>query len=254
MSIDAPIETITPDWPAPENVRACSTTRCCGVSEGVFDSLNLAAHVGDKPAHVAQNRSRLREQLSLPVEPAWLNQVHGREVVDAGSVDPPVDADASFASRPGVVCVVMTADCLPLLFCNRSGTRVAAAHAGWRGLADGVIEATIDALQEPADQLLAWLGPAIGPDAFEVGAEVRQQFIDDLPATEAAFVELGSNPGHYLADLYQLARLRLARKGVQAVYGGEYCTHTDQDQFFSFRRDGKTGRQASMIWLEHSKT
>lgn len=255
MSTESPLRLITPNWPAPDNIRAYSTTRGGGVSEGVFASLNLAAHVKDVPEHVEQNRTILRQALSLPSEPAWLNQVHGRGVVDAASAGPAPDADASYSDQPGAVCVVMTADCLPVLMCNRQGNKVAAAHAGWRGLAEGVIEATIDTLQVAPSDLMVWLGPAIGPDAFEVGPEVRERFIDELEASESAFLA-GSDKtpavrqGHYLADIYQLARCRLSRLGIDAVYGGEFCTWSDADQFFSFRRDGKTGRQASMIWFE----
>lgn len=240
---------IIPDWPAPAMVRAISTTRRGGFSQGPYNSLNLALHVEDDAAQVASNRQHLKTHASLPAEPLWLEQVHGDRVVDASQCSTSTPAcDASFSDQPGVVCAVMTADCLPVLICDRQGERVAAAHAGWRGLAAGVIESSVGALQRPPQDLLVWLGPAIGPKAFEVGDEVRTAFVSDMPGAASAFRE--TRAGHYLADLYQLARLRLLRLGIEAVYGGGYCTFTDADQFFSFRRDGKTGRQASLIWLE----
>jgi len=240
---------ITPDWPAPANVRAVSTTRLGGVSHPPFDSLNLAGHVGDAPVAVANNRARLAGALSLPASPHWLSQVHGTEVarLETGSEGLP-EADASLTTQPGVVCAVLTADCLPVLFCDRAGSRVAVAHAGWRGLSAGVLEATVSAFQLPADEILAWLGPAIGPRAFEVGEEVRQAFCVVDPAAAEAFIAAG--PGHWRADLYQLARQRLARAGVTAITGGGRCTFTEVDTFYSFRRDGITGRMASLIWLQ----
>ncbi len=248
MNTEHRIEVIRPDWPAPDSVSALSTTRSGGVSQGPFSGLNLAMHVDDNEADVRQNRQQLQQQLALPAEPLWLEQVHGCAVFDAAvDVSSPPVADASYSFQASRVCTVMTADCLPVLICNRQGDRVAAAHAGWRGLADGVIEATVDALQQPADQVMVWLGPAIGPSAFEVGEEVRTAFVQDLAAAEDAFSS--TRPGHYLADIYKLARLRLSRIGINAVYGGECCTWTDADRFYSYRRDGKTGRQASMIWI-----
>jgi YfiH family protein len=240
---------IIPDWPAPANVRAVSTTRLGGVSHPPFDSLNLAGHVGDAPVAVANNRARLAGALSLPASPHWLSQVHGSEVVllEAGNEGLP-EADASLTTQPAVVCAVLTADCLPVLFCDRAGSRVAIAHAGWRGLSAGVLEATVRALQLPAEDILAWLGPAIGPRAFEVGDEVRQAFCAVDANASAAFV--ASRSGHWHADLYQLARQRLVRAGVTAVSGGDRCTFTEVDSFYSFRRDGTTGRMASLIWLQ----
>lgn len=240
------MDILYPDWPAPANVRAAVTTRRGGVSVGPYASLNLAAHVGDAPAAVAANRALLRELLALPAEPAWLNQVHGTAVADAAGGGE-CDADASVASRRGAVCAVLTADCLPLLLCDRTGSRVAAVHAGWRGLLGGVIEAALAQLGGDAGQLLAWLGPAIGPDAFEVGDEVRDAFIAVDSAAAAAFRP--SPAGRWLADLYALARLRLGHCGVTAVYGGGLCTFHDADRFYSYRRDGVTGRMASLIWL-----
>lgn len=236
---------ILPDWPVPARVRSLMTTREGGVSGTPWASLNLGDHVGDDPAHVAANRARLRRQ--LPAEPGWLTQVHSARVVEVGR-DAAPEADAAFTRQAGVVCAVLTADCLPVLFCDRAGSVVAAAHAGWRGLAGGVLEATVDAMQVPPDEVLAWLGAAIGPQAFEVGDEVRQAFVAQHAEAAAAFAPHA--PGKWLADIYRLARIRLAQAGVQAVHGGARCTFTDADRFFSYRRDGVTGRMASLIWLE----
>ncbi|AXS80213.1 peptidoglycan editing factor PgeF [Dechloromonas sp. HYN0024] len=235
---------LVPDWPAPARVRAVQTGRAGGCSRAPWDSFNLGDHVGDDPAAVAANRATLRAR--LPAEPLWLSQVHGNVVVDARNPDT-VEADAAFARQSGVVCVVMTADCLPVLFCDQGGAVVAAAHAGWRGLVGGVLEATVAAMDVPADQLLVWLGPAIGPSAFEVGDEVRAAFVADDPGSGEAFVRHG--PGKWLADLYGLARRRLQRIGVPAIYGGEACTVSQPDHYFSYRRDGVTGRMATLIWL-----
>lgn len=237
---------IVPDWPAPANVRALSTTRAGGVGAAPFDSLNLGTHVGDDPAVVATNRARLRAV--VPAEPCWLNQVHGTAVVDLATYRGVPDADAAVSRLPGAVCVVMTADCLPVLLCDRAGTVVAAAHAGWRGLQGGVVEATVRAMGVPAAELIAWLGPAIGPDAFEVGEEVRAAFVADDPAAAEAFRPAGP-AGKWLADLYLLASRRLAALGVASVHGGDACTFTDAGRFFSYRRDGRTGRMASLVWL-----
>ena len=236
---------LVPDWPAPAIVRACVTTRAGGVSVAPFDTLNLGDHVGDDPAAVAENRRRL--QALLGCRAAWLQQVHGVTVVEA---DPQqlLEADASWSARPGVACAIMIADCLPVLFCDRAGSRVAAAHAGWRSLAGGVLEASVAALSCPADQVLVWLGPAIGPQAFEVGAEVREAFVDQHPQAAEAFVP-SVNPGRFMADLYRLARIRLAAVGVTAVSGGSLCTFNDP-RFYSYRRAARTGRLASLIWLE----
>lgn len=237
---------IVPEWPAPACVRSLVTTRNGGVSTGPYASLNLGLHVGDDPVAVAANRARLREH--LPAEPAWLNQVHGTCTVLADAADRVPNADASFTRRRGVVCAVMTADCLPVLFADDDGTVVAVAHAGWRGLAAGVLEATIAAMEIPPTRLHAWLGPAIGPQAFEVGAEVRSAFVADLPESAAAFMP--GDTGKWLADIYTLARLRLRRAGVDSLHGGGLCTVSDAARFYSYRRDGTTGRMASLIWLE----
>jgi YfiH family protein len=239
---------IHPHWPAPAHVRAASSTRSGGVSLSPYESLNLAQHVGDDNVAVRENRRRLRQQLDLPAEPLWLNQMHGTRVVDAADQSQHPSADASFSRHSGAVCAVMTADCLPALFCDRRGSVVAAAHAGWRGLAAGILEATVDALGVDAGQLLAWLGPAIGPGAFEVGDEVREAFLAGHAQAAAAFVARPN--GQWLADLYQLARRRLRAAGVSAIYGGGLCTYSDHERFYSFRRDRTTGRMVSLIWLE----
>ena len=246
--MDEPI--LYADWPAPATVRACVTTRTGGVSGGPWQSMNLGAHVGDDPANVAANRRRLQQMLALPREPAWLNQVHGDRAVRAAAWSQPHDADASVAGEPGTVCAVMTADCLPVLFCACDGSEVAAAHAGWRGLAGGILEATLVTMRVPAADVMAWLGPAIGPAAFEVGDEVREVFVGSDPEAEVAFVY--HRPGHWLADIYQLAMLRLKKAGVTQIFGGDRCTYTERERFFSYRRDGTTGRMASLIWMTES--
>ena len=239
---------IVPDWPAPANVRALSTTRAGGVSTGKYASFNLGQHVGDDPAAVSENRRRLVSDSGLQQEPRWLKQVHGVAVarLDGGPVVEPADASATTAH--GEACVIMTADCLPVLFCDRAGKHVAAAHAGWRGLAAGVLEATVGAIQAPADEILVWLGPAIGPRAYEVGGEVRQAFVAQHPAAANAFKPTGGE-GKWRCDLYMLARQRLLTLGLRRFYGGDFCTYTDAERFFSFRRDGECGRMASLIWL-----
>jgi len=296
------LELIFPDWPAPARVRACTTTRRGGVSEGPYADFNLAIHVGDGAAHVIANRATLRARLGLTVDPLWLTQVHGTRVVDAGQARPEADgsvaaptgaapeadgrvaipigaapvadgrivaaiglgpvadgrsivptgagpeADGSVAFGPGVACAVLTADCLPVIFCTVDGTRVGAAHAGWRGLAAGVLEATVAALARPPEEVMAWIGPGIGAEAYDVGADVREALVRADPATEAAFVP--SHPGHWQADMYALARLRLAAAGVTAVYGGGLCTYRDADRFFSYRRDRATGRMATLVWID----
>ncbi len=237
---------LLPEWPAPPAVRALVTTRAGGVSRGPYASLNLADHVGDTAAAVAENRRRLCAR--LPAEPLWLRQVHGSAVVDAAAAAPDAEADAALTRQPGTVCAVLTADCLPVLLCSRSGRTVCAAHAGWRGLAGGVLEAAVAALAESPEDLLAWLGPAIGPRAFEVGDEVRAAFLAAAPQAEAAFAPAA--PGKWLADLYLLARQRLQAAGVVRIFGGGLCTFSDAARFYSYRRDGITGRMAALIWTE----
>jgi YfiH family protein len=241
------LEVIRPEWPASPRVRALATTRGGGFSSAPYDTLNLGDHVGDDPLNVSKNRERLREAYDLPSDPFWLTQVHGCGVALCGSGDG-VEADAAFTDAPGRVCAVLTADCLPVLLCNAAGTRVAAVHAGWRGLAAGVIEAAMERFDEPGDSLLAWLGPAIGPDAFEVGPEVREQFLKQDPECEGAF-----RPGRndrWMADIYELARIRLGRFNPAFIGGGDYCTVTDETRFYSYRRDGVTGRMATLIWID----
>lgn len=237
---------IVPDWPAPGSVKALQTTRLGGVSLPPYDSLNLGDHVGDEPHAVMRNRMRLSGL--VPSEPVWLQQVHGIEVADADRASCLPSADACVARRPGSVCVVMTADCLPVLLCDRAGTVVGAVHAGWKGLAAGVIEAAVAAMGAEPQNLMAWLGPAISQAAFEVGAEVRDAFVSQDPAAGAAF--LPAMNGKYLADLYALAKLRLGALGILDIYGGDRCTYRESGQFFSYRRDGATGRQGSLIWIE----
>jgi hypothetical protein len=225
-----------------------STLRGGGCSAGPYVSLNLAAHVGDDAACVRENRRRLREAAGLPGEPLWLEQVHGTGVVAHDGRDGTPRADAAIAVAPGLVCAVMTADCLPVVLAHRSGSSVGVVHAGWRGLAAGVVEATIAALACPARELLAWLGPAIGPGAFEVGVEVREAFASRMPALAECFAV--NERGRLQANLYELARRQLAAAGVDSVYGGGWCTASDTQRFFSFRRDGTTGRMATLAWLE----
>jgi len=237
---------MVPDWPAPPGVRALATTRRGGASRAPWDSFNLGAHVGDEPREVAANRALLRRE--LPAEPLWLNQVHGTRCVDAAVAAPGIEADASFTRRRGVVCAVLTADCLPVLLCDDQATVVAIAHAGWRGLAAGVIEATVGAMGEPGDRLMAWLGPAIGPEAFEVGGEVRDIFIGHDAQATSAFVAAAN--GKWLCDIYRLAGQRLQALGVRRTASADSCTVGDTERFFSYRRDGVSGRMASLIWLE----
>lgn len=248
-----PNEWIQPDWPAPANVRGFMTTRQGGVSQPPYDSLNPASHVGDDPLHVAENRSILRRH--LPAEPLWLSQVHGDRVAEAGLDAEGTEADASVARGPGRICAVLTADCLPVLFCDVAGTVVAAAHAGWRGLAGGVLERTVEAMGVPPETIMAWLGAAIGPDSFEVGPEVREAFIEQHPLAATAFRPalpgtLDEAPKKWLCDIYALARIRLAYTGVVRVDGGGLCTLHDAKRFYSYRREQKTGRMASLVWLE----
>jgi len=236
---------IVPHWPAPSRVKALVTTRNGGISTGAYASLNLGERVDDDPTAVRRNRDILRSR--LPAEPAWLRQVHGNRVVQADGLHQPVEADAAVARQAGSVCAVMIADCLPVLLADRDGTVVAAAHAGWRGLAAGVLENTVKAMDVPPVRLVAWLGPAIGPGAFEVGDEVREAFVSVDPAAATAFVPHA--PGKWLADLFTLARQRLALTGVTHVHGGGLCTVSDPQRFFSHRRDKLSGRMAALVWL-----
>jgi YfiH family protein len=254
MTNTAPISFITLNWPAPKNVKALQTTRLGGVSVSPYSSLNLGAHVQDDPMAVAKNRQLLSPY--LPSQPVWVNQVHGVDVIDAATSTCVQNADASFTTKANVVCVTMTADCLPVLLCDKKGTVVAAVHAGWRGLCDGVIEAAVNKMQVSPSDILVWLGPAIGPDAFEVGIDVREQFIEKDSQAALAFKSINHQDSNdkWLCNLYLIAQQRLNNIGVTQVYGAsvneDFCTYTDEARFFSFRRDNVTGRMASMIWLE----
>ncbi|BEV16338.1 peptidoglycan editing factor PgeF [Herbaspirillum sp. DW155] len=248
------MELLIPDWAAPANIGALTTLRAGGFSPAPYGDgqggpgLNLGTHVDDDPALVARNRALLRRL--LPAEPAWLTQVHGVNVLDAAALPAQPTADACISSTPGAVCVMMTADCLPVLFCDRAGTVVGAAHAGWRGLAAGVLEQTVAAMRaRGAHDILAWLGPAIGPGHFEVGGEVREAFLDQQAGAQSAFRAYPGRPGKYLADIYALARQRLAKVDVHEVSGGGLCTVADP-RFYSYRRDKTTGRMGSLIWLK----
>lgn len=242
------IDWLTPEWPAPPAVRALSSWRAGGVSTEPFKSLNLGGHVGDAPEAVAENRRRLCAAAGVPTEPVWLSQQHGTGVLDLDAPGEGRVADASLTRIPGRVCAILTADCLPLLLADDSGRGVAAAHAGWRGLAAGVIEATVDALAVPPRSLLAWIGPGIGRGHFEIGPEVRTELLCGDPEAAAAFDP--SPTGRFMADLPWLARRRLERLGIERIYGGGACTYASPEQYFSHRRDGRTGRQATLIWLE----
>ena len=235
---------LEPDWPAPANIYAATTLRTGGVSQDSFTSLNPAPHVGDDPDRVRQNRRIIREMLDLPAEPVWLDQIHSNRAIKAGKTASLQQADAIYTNESGVVCAVMTADCLPLLVCSSDGAQVAAIHAGWRGLLAGVIGNTLVAMQQ--QNLLVWLGPAIGADCFEVGGEVRDAFLEKSAEFNQAFKERGN--GKWLADIYQLARVELAALGITNLYGGNFCTVSENERFYSYRRDTQTGRMATLIW------
>ena len=240
-------EWIVPNWAAPSRVRAFATTRAGGVSEGEYGTMNVGLSSGDDPAKVARNRERLRA--ALPGDPPYLRQLHG---IDVANLDVAHDgqrtADAARTTTPGIVAGVLTADCMPLLLVDRAGMHVAAVHAGWRGMAAGIIERTVESMGVEADKLLAWMGPTIGPDAFEVGPEVREAFIAADSRASEAFV--AGKPGKYMADLYRLARRRLERAGVREVSGGGFCTFHEPQRFFSYRRVQKSGRMGTFIWIE----
>ncbi|MGY6274252.1 peptidoglycan editing factor PgeF [Methylomonas sp. MgM2] len=238
---------IKPDWPLPAAVRAVTTLRTGGVSLDAYASLNPAGHVNDDPAHVQTNRQRIREMLQLPSEPVWLQQVHGVRVVKADQAGGLEEADASYTDQAGIVCAVLTADCLPILLCGDKGDVIAAAHAGWRGLLAGVIRQTLAAMN--CRDISVWLGPAIGPESFEVGDDVRTAFVQANSKAEEAFK--ASPSGKWLADIYRLARIALAEEGIDRIHGGNYCTVNDSQRFYSYRRDGAaTGRMASLIWRD----
>ncbi|MCH9698710.1 MAG: peptidoglycan editing factor PgeF [Gammaproteobacteria bacterium] len=235
---------IKANWPAPDGISAGTTLRQGGTSQPPYDSMNLATHVGDDAQLVQANRDRLIQQLSLPSSPVWLNQQHTTHVINASKAYDQSPTDASYTDQSDVVCAVLTADCVPVLLCDQTGQQIAAIHAGWRGLLNGIIENTIATF--PQTTLMAWLGPAISQQSFEVGAEVREQFIQHNQNAEAAFIQ-GSH-GKWHADVYHLAKQRLNTSGVNAVYGGQFCTYSDSERFYSYRRQFKTGRLASLIW------
>ena len=239
---------IEPNWPAPQHIKALTTTRTGGYSKDTYASFNLADHVGDDPIHVQKNRALLKSALALPHEPRWLMQTHSALVVAADAVTTPIEADASYTSKPNSICCVLSADCLPLLLCHKNGDCVAAIHAGWRGLLSGIIENTVHAMPTPPTTLLAWLGPAIGPSRFEVGQEVFEKYITQHSENSNAFTP--TTTGKWLADIYALATIRLLNLGVTEIYGGQFCTINDK-QFYSRRRDGKqSGRMASLIYIQ----
>jgi YfiH family protein len=250
--MNSELSLIHPEWPAPPTISAVSTTRTGGVSHAPWHSFNLGDHVGDLPEHVNQNRALLAQKARFQIENlAWLRQVHGTDVVEMTSqnVGECPASDASFTREPGLVCAILTADCLPVVLCDRAGTLVGAAHAGWRSLCGGVLENLISKMNVPAHELIAWMGPAIGPEQFEVGPEVRDAFVGCSPSAKQAFTTDGARPGHYMADIFRLARQRLTAAGVQAIYGGELCTFTNERRFYSYRRDGQTGRMATLVWI-----
>lgn len=271
----ADVGLIFPDWPAPPGVRAAFTLRTGGVSAAPYDSLNVGSRIGDSREHVAENRRRVRDALRLPAEPVWLEQVHGIYVVelegdvravdvhaaearagavgigDIGGGDAPT-GDAAVARNAAHVCAIRVADCMPVLFAALDGSVVGAAHAGWRGLVGGVLEATVARLGVPASRVIAWMGPAIGPRNFEVGDEVRSAFLAAAsgPAEEVTSAFTANSRGRWQCDLYALARLRLEAMGIAAIHGGGWCTFAEPDRFFSYRRDGQCGRMAALIWIE----
>lgn len=245
---------ITANWPAPNNIKALTTTRQGGVSEYPYDTLNLGSHVGDKLDNVIANRARLIDELQIPSEPFWLNQTHSTTVISTTVIDiiskQSIDADASYTAQRNTVSVVLTADCLPVLLCSVQGDEVAAAHAGWRGLCDGILENTVNAFHCPTSHIMAWLGPAIGPTKFEVGEEVKAKFEAYDRNASQAFTLTNFREQKYLANLYLLASQRLQKLGIKHIYGGEFCTYTQSDLFYSYRREKQTGRMASLIWFE----
>ena len=244
---------ITPDWPAPECVGSAITTRMGGQSTGAYQALNLALHVGDDASRVTNNRQALRQALQLPQEPQWLEQIHGVKVVAAQEDNRVRTADAAVTDKIGLACAVLTADCLPILLCDQQGLQVGAVHAGWRGLAKGIVRRAIARFSLPPTELMAYLGPAISLQHFEVGIDVPQMFFRYADSADqadaiAAAIRPGARPMHFYADIYALARAALVTAGVRDIYGGDYCTYADEQRFYSYRRDGVTGRVASLIW------
>jgi len=239
---------IVPDWPLPPHIQAYSTLRQCGFSESPYDSFNLAAHVDDNPEHVQKNRDHLKALLHLPTEPIWIQQTHSTIASVAVPENRGKEADATFTNQPNQVCIVLTADCLPILLCDHKGTKVSAIHAGWRGLFNGIIAETLKKMDCKKTEILAWLGPAIGPTAYEVGNEIRDIFMQSDTLSHSAFTP--SKNGRWMCNLYAIARIQLQKQGIHSIYGGTHCTYSDAHNFFSYRRDGiKTGRMATLIWI-----
>lgn len=245
-----PSSFLIPKWPIPANVRAYTTTRIGGVSKGAYESFNLGPYVQDDETHVTTNRQYLKKILQLPAEPVWLKQIHSTQVIHLNETfnNQLIEADGSWTQQSGKVCVVTTADCLPVLLCDQKGTCVSALHAGWRGLMNGILEEGVKALSVPPREVLAWLGPAISAEVYEVGEEVRQAFLQEDKKSEQAF-RPSERAEHWYMDIYLLARQRLQAAGVSAIFGGEHCTYREADKFYSYRRDKVTGRMASLIWL-----
>ncbi len=242
------LEYVTPNWPAPKNICCVTTTRKGGCSQHEFKSLNLGSHVKDEKENVEKNRLLIKKDLQLYKDPVWLKQVHGSAVLSLKTnTSINSEADAAYTNDVGVVCAVLTADCLPVVFCDQAGKHIAVAHAGWRGLVTGVLENTLQTIPVANQKLMCWFGPAIGPTKFEVGEEVFEQFITTDPSHSDAFVEQSN--GKFLANIYQLARNILAKQNVKAIYGGDHCTYSESDKFYSYRRDGETGRMATLIWI-----
>ena len=241
---------LLPDWPAPSNIKALTTYRHGGYGQAPYESFNLASHVDDNPEIVEANRAHLIKQAKLPTSPLWLQQTHSTIVIDSQNWYIDIVADGLYSSLPNHVCSVLTADCLPILLCDKTGTQVAAVHAGWRGLANGIVEQAISHFDCSGDDILVWLGPAIGPNCFEVGHDVVSAFVDHDSEASNAFQQ--TDPDHFLADIYQLARLRLHRLGIHDVFGGTHCTVSESEQFFSYRRENITGRMATLIWIANT--
>ena len=240
---------IPADWPAPKHIYAGTTTRIGGCSLGTYSSMNLASHVDDNPGHVSQNRILLGERLSLPDEPLWLQQIHGNKVINLATENINQPADGAYTNKQNQICVVLTADCLPLLLCNTAGTEIAAIHTGWRGFSGNIISNTLNAFATRPQELMAWIGPNISANHYEVGEEVRTACLKIINDPGGAFKQ--GRPGHWFADMQMLVRQQLLCAGIQDTYGGEYCTYTDYQHFYSYRRDGITGRVASLIWMNH---
>jgi len=238
---------IKPDWPVAKHIHAFTSTRLGGVSQGIYHGLNLAHHVDDEPDAVQANRDLLQQQFHLPHTVKWLQQIHSTQAIAADTIENGTKADALYTNKANTICAVLTADCLPILVCNKQGDKIAAIHAGWRGLASGIIQTTLEKLAEPADHLLLWFGPAIGARHYQVGQDFYDTFLSISPMMQQAFKQ--TSPTHWHADIYALAKLQCEQLGIKHIYGGEHCTFADSTHFYSHRRDGTTGRMASLIWF-----